>query len=176
MTDTSEVATVPAANAKGAPTAPTAPASPAESELPASFEIALQKMLRAFGDGRDPSLSAIAGAALVLLQKAEQSLATIAAADKTKSGVVMKQEGDLAGLHTQLNALEVANQASQAETKTSMTRLDENLDDLRVRHNELFEKVNKLEAGQRDQTKYTEDLADLVHRIELLETRRHRPP
>ena len=173
MTDTSEVATVPAANAKGAPTAP---ASPAESELPASFEIALQKMLRAFGDGRDPSLSAIAGAALVLLQKAEQSLATIAAADKTKSGVVMKQEGDLAGLHEQLNALEVANQASQAETKTSMTRLDENLDDLRVRHNELFEKVNKLEAGQRDQIKYTEDLADLVHRIELLETRRHRPP
>ncbi len=87
MTDTTQNLPAPATTPPAAP--PPAP-TPAAPDLPLSFETALQRMLRENGDGRDPSLSAIAGAALLLLQNAEQSLATIAGAstDKAKTGVV----------------------------------------------------------------------------------------
>jgi hypothetical protein len=173
MSMTSTISPLPHATTTAAPTAPV------ESELPATFETALKKMLQAFGDGRDPSLSAIAGAALILLQNAEQSLATIAAAsDKTKDRVVVNvplkaevQDLLASGLKETISNEDVASISQrQAETENSVAGLGGELDRLRARHEELSEKVQEL-AGtvQRDHRKLMDEHAVLIQRIEVIE-------
>jgi len=160
--------TAPVRTAAAASTAATGTATAtATSALPLPFESALEKMLRAFGEdrdpSRDPSLSTIAGAALLLLQKVEQSLASIAGAAAggpqhglavtvgldpklhddvvgkldALSSVVSTDERHLTGVKQHVAEFADATRAKQAETEHRLARLDEHLGHLRARQETL---------------------------------------
>jgi chromosome segregation ATPase len=163
-------------------------------------------MLRAFGDdrdpSRDPSLSTIAGAALLLLQKAEQSLASLAgaAAGGPQNGLavtvgldpqlhkdvvsqlealtstVSTEQHDLASMQKQLTEFRSATHAWQAETERHVARLEEHFGHLRARQDSFMSGATELtetvQTIRRDHGRFTEELAAFSQRIEPLEHRK----
>jgi hypothetical protein len=172
-----------------APTAqpPSASDAGAPGDLPPAFEMSLNRMLACFGEGRELSMSALVGAALVRFGKIEQSVAKIAGGPNGSPQVTVtldpQLQTEIIGKLDALNSAVSTDEQVLAMTKQQLidtehrlARLEEHLGHLRAHYEALAsgagEITERVAVIQRDHGRVTEELAAVSQRIEPLEQRK----
>jgi hypothetical protein len=165
-----------------------APDAGAPGDLPPAFEMSLKRMLASgFGEGREMSMSALVGAALVRFGKIEQSVAKIAGGPNGSPHVTVTLDpqlqteifGKLAALNSAVSTDEqdlATTKQRLAETEHRLARLEEHVGHLRAHYEALAngaaEITERVAVIQRDHGRVTEELAAVTQRIEPLEHRK----